>query len=580
MSQAVVTETDKEVSMELSITKVGKLGIEFRSTASPYFVINVSKEAQELYGVQPGDLLSAAREAGDSDWTEAEGLEWPELVEILKHRPAQARFKRFKIAAVQPSMPVPAALPAASPVIAPVPPRPVSPLTIPIDRTVGSLSPPSQPARDTSQRNVPVSPAIQQQQQRAPSPAPMVQPVNVPFGDRTSPVNRRPSVEDPTLFTVVYSAEGPLGLEFEDQDFPFKVGAVRAVSMSADKGVRKGDCLITVNGKSTQGMTWDELRGDLSVRPSIVVFKRDAQLPDTPSVWDIAAGLVRGASPERGQSNRVVGELQYERDELKAIIASLGAEDIDRLRSAGAECEAIKAQLREKEASIAQLMHDRDLAVAEAEEERVKNEKLVEVIDEIEKSQLSVIERFEQEIRDRDVVIQTLRDRPAEMSTSNSEADAAKLEDVQARLELMEKDNTRLRNQNTELGIMVQQCLEKIQKDLSDKPHWVDRRVVCSAIATLLREVDSIDENSPRAAVDAHTAARQRLGDVLGLTNEERTAMGLLALPARLFEPVTTGRRDPSIGEDFVSFLERESGKAAPVKQRVEFSAAEEEELG
>ena len=67
--------------------------------------------------------------------------------------------------------------------------------------------------------------------------------------------------------------------------------------------------------------------------------------------------------------------------------------------------------------------------------------------------------------------------------------------------------------------------------------------------------------------IEDHLVAKQRLGDVLGLTYEERAAMGLMNLPKNGVS------RSASIGEDFVTFLETEASGSS---QRIEFNAEDE----
>ena len=565
MSQASVADHGTYSEIELRISKVGKLGIEFRSTASPYFVINVSAEAHSLYGVQPGDLLLALKKDSDATWKEADGLDWAGLVEVLKHRPARAIFKRFNIGGsnARPSSTSGSPMHAKSPQLHPAAASP----SVPHSVAVSDASPVRNQAPSPVRHDIPAetnakqsikSPFIQSTASLKP-PLPSLSPKTLPIPDKVgTPVRaaspRRPSLQqDPSLVTVVYSTEGPLGLEFEDMDFPYKVGAVRAQSMSADKGVTKGDCLLTVNGKDTQSMSWDDIRTELASRPAIVVFKRDLSTQTPQSVWDLAAGLVRGSSTP--ESDRIEN-LRQERDELRAIVSSVGAEDLGTLRQIAMDHDALLAKMSSFEEQLQALQREKETAASLVDEERAKNGKLVDVIDEIEKSQSAVIERFEKEIQERERVIADLKGKAdtesAESRTSAStsfEPLKEKVAQLEAKLELMEKDNSRLRKENTDLGVMVQQCLEKLQRDLGDKPHWVDRRVVCSAVATLLKETDAIDPHS-ETAVDAHLTARQKVGDVLGLTYEERSSIGLLSVapprPARM-------------GTDFVSFLERES---------------------
>jgi hypothetical protein len=360
---------------------------------------------------------------------------------------------------------------------------------------------------------------------------------------------------DPNVLTVVYSIEGPLGLQFDDVDAPFKVGGVKPNSLSDENGVKPGDSLLSVNGKSVEGLAWEDLKVELQVRPAIALFRRpvaEAQPTESaPSVWNLAAGLVRGDT----ESKQSV-ELKRERDELRAIIESMGGSEIDRLREIADEYDRIKSRLLETDQRLSQMTEARNALKTSLSEEKEKNSKLVDVIDEIEKSQAAIIDRFEREISSRDKQISELR-QIADSATDSVAAEALKeaLADSEYRVQLMEKDHTRLRKENTELGIMVQQCLEKIQRDLSDKPHWVDRRIVCSAIATFLRETDGVDD------VDIVVSSRQRLGDVLGLTHEERISMGLLTVR-------DSNRKSNSFGHDFVSFLEREAGN-----EKVEFIA-------
>ena len=589
MSLSTVLDKGDYDIIHLTICKVGKLGIEFRSTSSPYFVINVSAEAQELYDVHPGDLLVSVKKDTDTSWTNAEGLVWSRLVDILKHRPAMAEFKRFKPVAPQPVSPVRAPTPAA----APVPTLPDPKLTTLVDPLVVGTGSPREVARSPFVRKdiadkspaavVAKSPMVAPQSPLVVPPVKPAEPVSPPLPSNSTSVPV-PSIErrvsrqrsDPSLLTVVYSSVGPLGLEFEDMDVPFRVGSVKAQSMSAEKGVRRGDRLILVNGKSTEGLTWDEIRSDLSLRPAIAVFKRsDEQSPEHKSVWDIAAGLVRGAD-----DNREHMELMRERDELRNIIRSLtDGNEIERLRKKTCEFDDIKSRLDAAESSAAQLASEKSQLEVLIDEERAKNMKLIEVIDEIEKGQATIIDRFEKEIAERDKQLSELKQAGAASASSPRSSWAVEtlkesINQYETRIQLMEKDNTRLRKENTDLGVMVQQCLEKIHKDLSDKPHWVDRRIVCAAITNLLKETDSID-NRLATAVDLHASVRQRLGDVLGLTHEERASMGLFHAPSRTSNSGDGDLRGHSIGEVFVTFLEREAGVLSHGSQQLEFAADE-----
>jgi len=557
MTARVEDHGDHSVT-EFSITKPGKLGIEFRSTSSPYFVINVSAEAQSLYGVHPGDLLLSVKRETDTDWTDCDGLEWSALVDVLKCRPALAKFKRFKIQSQDKSQTQ--TIKATSPTSENSPSRPNPEL----EAKAALFYHPSPTLRADSSPQQPIkSPFVQASSAASPR-------GNISPSSGLPPQARRPSMtESPTEISLVYSAEGPLGLEFEEMDFPYRVGGVRAGSMSAEKGVRKGDSLKTVNGKKTIGMSWDDIRSELSKRPAEVVFIRDPtstgqQAPN--SIWDVAAGLIRAG----GSTTDPVDELRRERDELRQIVSSVGAEDLVVLRQVARDYNDLKGSVSHMEEMLDSLKKERDSASNLVEEERLKNLKLVEVIDEIEKSQSTIIERFEREVQEKERLINELRiqrDRSGSLNVHTSDAQIMKLEHLEetikekdAKLELIEKDNTRLRKENMELGGMVQQCLEKIQRDLSDKPHWVDRRVVCSAIGTLLRDLDKIDY-SMNNAVDLYMSAMQKLGDVLGMTYEERTSVGLLAVPTRLVraDSAASPERGPSIGEDFVTFLEREA---------------------
>jgi hypothetical protein len=199
------------------------------------------------------------------------------------------------------------------------------------------------------------------------------------------------------------------------------------------------------------------------------------------------------------------------------------------------------------------------------EEEKIRSNKLVEVIDEIEKSQQSVVERFEVELQERERQLKGFREKlEARSCSSTPDANLDLLREglaqSEAKLELIEKDNSRLRVENAELGGMVQKCLEKIQRDLSDKPHWVDRRMVTRAIGNFLLELDNLDESSSSKAkgIDVHLSARQKLGDVLGLTEEERVSMRLLSYPSRL-DGLDAKAGTSSISKDFVEFLEKET---------------------
>lgn len=578
MSNAKVEDHGSYEIMELLISKIGKLGIEFRSTSSPYFVINVTPEAQQLYGVQPGDLLLSVRKDTDADWTDTEGLTWPSLVDILKYRPSFARFKRFNLAkstraATSPQSELsprqdtdavtsaglsvtmqPPVLPSIPTPSKDISPKSLEPIKNPFPGT--NATPKSVTHSDSR-----VAPQVMAAIPRTPRSDAS------PLAGSQTPSGRRSSIsQQVTTVSVVYTEEGPLGLEFEDMHFPFRVGGVRSGSMSTEKGIKKGDCLISVNGKPTKSMSWDAIRSELSIRPSTVIFERDPNASgQSQSIWDVAAGLMRVATPSEGDNP--TEELRKERDELRQIVATIGGEDLGTLRQIAKDYETTKAALSNVETQITKLEKDRESTASVLEEERAKNLKLVEVIDEIEKSQSSVIERFEKEIQERERIIADLRksrDRSSsnhgssDQSSSTVEALKEVLRQTEAKLELMEKDNTRLRKENTELGTMVQKCLEKIQRDLSDKPHWVDRRVVCSALGTLLKDLETIDENNEKAT-DMHLSARQKIGDVLGLTYEERSSVGLLSVPTRLVDEDGSPSRGPSISEDFVSFLEREA---------------------
>jgi hypothetical protein len=589
MSNMKLSENGDHSILDIEISKPGRLGIEFRATEPPYFVINVSNEAQELYGVQPGDLLMTVKKGADVEWTNAENLDWPGLVEILRQRPANAKFKRFNIKArdrvsgvstseserdsVEIILPAPqVSLP---PILESVAePQPARLFHSPIVRGDASPKPGVQPIK-TPFAQISVSPRAESLGSASPptinpppaSPASVVPPFSpASAGSVSTPTGRRNSTSDSSnLLTIVYSAEGPLGLEFDEMEYPFRVGVVRTGSMSAEKGVRKGDSLHSVNGKETKRMRWDDIRAELSSRPATVVFFRDPTLPtQSHSIWDVAAGLMKGSS-----TPDPLEEIKRERDELKEIVTAVGAEDLVVLKQKAIEYESLKTKVIQMEGQVDNFRKERDSATTRAEEERTKNLKLVEVIDEIEKSQSAVIDRFEKEIHEKERVISELRGQRSRAGSaalssaemlSKVESLQESLKEKEAKLELMEKDNTRLRQENKELGGMVQSCLEKIQRDLSDKPHWVDRRVVCTAIGTLLRDMDQIDD-SQSAAIDKHTSARQKLGDVLGMTYEERSGIGLLTAPARLsqYQGDRSPDRGKSITEDFVTFLEREA---------------------
>ena len=560
-----ITDHGTHSMMELTISKPGKLGIEFRSTSSPYFVINVSPEAQQLYGVQPGDLLLSVKRESDSSWTDTDGLDWAALVDILKHRPSLAVFKRFKIqsqdrASSSSSSNTPLEEP---PTLVPEVPNPevrATPVKSELEPKPALFYHPSPIVRGESSPK-PVQAIKSPFNNASSSPKESVSPFSGLPPQAPSPTARRPSShESISEVTVVYSAEGPLGLEFEEMDYPFRVGGVRPGSMSAEKGVRRGDSLKSINGRATKGMKWEDIRGELSKRPATVIFLRDPSLKETSSsIWDVAAGLMRaGAS-----TPDLVDELRKERDELRQIVSTVGAEDLIVLRQIAREYDSLKSNVKELETQIDTLKQDKDAVLNSLEEERGKNTKLVEVIEEIEKSQSAIIERFEKEIQEKERVISELRvHRDRSESNLNTSDAALKLEvlketmkETEAKLELMEKDNTRLRKENMDLGGMVQQCLEKIKRDLSDKPHWVDRRVVCSAISTFLQEMNRVE-----LPLDGYMSATQKLGDVLGMTYEERTAVGLLTVPSRYMQE-SASPEPHSIGEDFVNFLEREATK-------------------
>ena len=53
MSQVNVIDSGDHLVLDLSITRPGKLGIEFQQTASPYVVVRVSEEAQQLSRLVP-----------------------------------------------------------------------------------------------------------------------------------------------------------------------------------------------------------------------------------------------------------------------------------------------------------------------------------------------------------------------------------------------------------------------------------------------------------------------------------------------------------------------------------------------
>jgi len=341
-------------------------------------------------------------------------------------------------------------------------------------------------------------------------------------------------------------------------DFPFKIRSVIAGSMSMEKGVHRGDCLITVNGKKTEKMKWDDLRTELMIRPAIVEFQRPQEPPSTASMWNIAAGLVRGDKSPTS-----------EREELKNIIHSLGGSDIEGLKMRAQETERMTEELVIAKRELESLLEEKETLKAALEDERLKNSNLSNLVDETESRQQEIIAQFQNQLVEKDRLIgrlgtelenvkmdfEKISSEQKNITPQSASVDALKdqLSTYESRIELIEKDNTRLRKENTDLGIMVQQCLEKIQRDLADKPHWVDRRVVCSSIATLLKEMDSIDESSG-TAIELHASARQRLGDVLGLTFEERNSMGLLHVPQ-----VKNRRVRGALGEDFVTFLERET---------------------
>lgn len=474
--------------IEFTISKPGKLGIEFRQMASPYYVIRVSDEAQALYDVIPGDLLTDVKKESDSEWTKTEGLSWADLVEVLKQRPAKCRFMRIEVK-----------IPVVIPPVLPIAPRIAGSSPVSVERI--------SPVRGMTPRDLPLS-SSPRETRVVTTPSMHAGGQGTPIG-ANSPGDTSPS----SLLTVVYSTEGPLGLEFEDKGHPFQVGGVKAGSISAEKGVWKGDYLVTINGADTSDMSWDAVRTELTVRPAVVVYRRTAEsVAPGGGVWGFASGLVE-----------------------QMVVPSDSA-----------------VRLAETEKQLAASITEKERILTALSEERIKSNKLMEVIAEIERGQEEIVHRFQLEVADRDKRIRELDEREPVVHVDNTPL----LEEVSLLTEhvvALESDNLRLRKEASDLGSMVTQCLAKIQADLSDKPHWVDRRVVCSAIATFLREMDQQDADDSQA--------RQRLGDVLGLTFEERTAMGLLG-------PSKNPDLSPSIGSAFVSFLERESA-ASPATNSI-----------
>jgi hypothetical protein len=617
MSQVNVIDSGDQLLLDLSITRPGKLGIEFQQTASPYIVVRVSEEAQQLYSVIPGDHLVGLKSVKDTTWIKTDGLDWPGIVNVLKERPAFAQFERKKahnapdvspksggskeLTKIHFDSKSPASRPtpvsssnrgpfdtdpedeAASffnqvistqsiPEIGP----PIVPVTIPVSQTTPKRGPFDGSPRDASptfmaasvnQRSVaaPVSVAKGSSSPKEVRVMPPELPIVRSSVSEVSPKSQPQSPPSMDRITIVYTTDGPLGLEFEEVDYPYKVRSIIAGSMSQEKGVRRGDCLVTVNGKSTEGMSWEQLRRELSSRPSHVEFSRtlasgtprgaNSSTPPIGGVWSLAANLVRGGSVETSSE---MESLMRERDELRAIITSLNSEDIEALRYRANQTESVQLEFQKALVKMEMLEEQNRTLRGQVEEERVKNANLLHVVDSREKTQSDLMSRFESEISHRDKRILQLESDLTSLRSVSPQPGLDTMRDqiatYEARIELIEKDNSRLRKENTDLGVMVQQCLEKIQKDLADKPHWVDRRVVCGAVGTLLRDMDNIIDGTSNA-IDAHATARQRLGDVLGLTFEERSAMGLLHVP----EKYTKEKDIAGIGEDFVTFLQRET---------------------
>ncbi|KAF4752907.1 hypothetical protein FOZ62_025114 [Perkinsus olseni] len=121
-----------------------------------------------------------------------------------------------------------------------------------------------------------------------------------------------------------------------------------------------------------------------------------------------------------------------------------------------------------------------------------------------------------------------------------------------------------LRSRVGELEKVVNSCLQKLQKELQDRPYLIDRREVARAVTAFIQGCDVGDEES----------AVQRLTEQLGFTVEERKALGPALAEAEAPRPSllkrAAGQEDKRerFGDSFLAFLEHEVGDDGQASDR------------
>ena len=272
--------------IHVSVTKPGKLGLQFTRMIPPYIVKTVPDSLAAEVCI--GDLLTDIQIGEDpfEPFTSVLETDWQQFVSLISSRPITLRFERE----AQPEAPTlllatPNELPTAVTPVA-LQETPVVPLVIPI-------------------ASEPVT---------APS-LPLL----------TTPTHAPTSVRLPgNAFEVVFAETGPLGLQFDVTQYPFEVSKVEGVASSL--GIRPGDCLDRIgNLNFTKSLSWLDVQRLLSARPVTAIFIRYVKSPREkfPGFESLLEEQRNLLSFERMQNERLQAALEAAADEHARVVHSL-----------------------------------------------------------------------------------------------------------------------------------------------------------------------------------------------------------------------------------------------------------------
>ena len=299
--------------IHVSVTKPGKLGLQFTRMIPPYIVKTVPEALSSEVAV--GDLLTDIQLGEDpfEPFTSVRETDWQQFVSLISSRPITLRFQREKS-----SQPV---------IAAESSPESVSPMHVQ-EATRAIPAPLVLPSIEIPQ-SIPIS-------------APTLQ--STPSHAQSTPVSRLP----PNSFEVVFAEHGPLGLQFDITQYPFEVSKAEGVALTS--GISTGDCLERIGNNSTKNLTWIDVQRLLSSRPVSAFFVRPIISP------------VRRPEKFPGQLESVIEEqrslLEFEKlrnDRLQAALEAATEEHARRTASLEQAVLSKNSQLIETRAEVDRL---------------------------------------------------------------------------------------------------------------------------------------------------------------------------------------------------------------------------------